>query len=96
MSLEGLEDTENRVYLTTEQAIRLLPAGKKEIHTFANPSAGFMLGADLSRERVEKMIDQAEIREISGPTAAGMGHGLCIWLDKRPLFIETEKDRGEK
>ena len=86
---------EERVFLTAEQAIGLLPEGDY-VHTFRN-SAGMMLGADHSRAGIEQEIRDAEKRELAGGLAAGMGHGLVLFpkgaqYQRDLLFVATSKE----
>lgn len=79
-----------RVFLTPEQAIAMLPEGD-EIHTFVNP-AGMLVGADWSRTSIEKAIRETDRRELAGSLATGMGHGLLINDGGRLVFIATRKE----
>jgi hypothetical protein len=81
---------EERVLLTPEQAIAMLPDGER-IHTFRNPG-GMLLGADWPREKLEQAIHAANTRELAGVLATGMGHGLCIEHDHRPLYVATKRN----
>lgn len=82
---------EEKVLLDPEAAIAMLPDGDR-IHTFRNPN-GFCLGADWDRTELIETIQTAIQRELAGPLASAMGHGLVVWTDERsPLFVETRKD----
>lgn len=81
---------EQRVYLTPEQAIAMLPDGEY-VHTFRG-GGGMMVGCDMQRERIEAAIRETKERELSGPMATAMGHGLVILNDGR-LFIATKRER---
>lgn len=86
---------ENRVELTPEQAIALLPEGET-VHTFRNPGVGMMLGADWKRAEVEREIRDAERRELAGEIATSMGHGLVVFPKNAQrhgelLFVATRK-----
>ena len=78
---------DERVFLTPEQAIALLPDGEY-VHTFRNP-AGILLGADHDRATLEVAIRDAKTRELAGPMATSMKHGLLIMDDVGYLFIAT-------
>jgi len=83
-----MNDKERKV--TVEEAISLLPESGDWIHTFRNPN-GMLLGADSSRERVIKELqDNPECIELSGKTARGMNHGLVV---NESLFIETDETK---
>lgn len=79
--------TDDRVHLTVEQALAMLPDGES-IHTLRGGN-GMMLGADWNRSSVEKAIRETDHRELSGHLATSMSHGLCIKEDGRALYIET-------
>lgn len=86
--------TEERVFLTPEEAIAMLPEGEY-VHTFRNPG-GMLLGADWKRASVEQAIREADQREIAGGMAASMGHGLVLFpkgaeYQSELLFVETRK-----
>jgi hypothetical protein len=86
---------EERVELTPEQAIAMLPEGEY-VHTFRN-SAGVMMGADHGRVALEKEIHEAERRELAGRIATGMGHGLVLYpkgaqYQRDLLFVATKKE----
>lgn len=75
------------VMLTPEEALALLPEGD-HIHTFRNPGAGMMIGADWKREEIEREIREATERQLAGGIATSMGHGLV-------LFPKNAQRRGE-
>lgn len=87
-----------KIFLTKEQAISILPDGDS-IHTFYNPGFG-LVGADWSREELLDELGKRAVRELTGPSARGMGHGLCTY-DKTAkkqseiLFIETDEAKLE-
>lgn len=83
-------------YLTAEEAISILPDGD-EIHTQIQKGMMF-IGADWSREDIIDKIQKSEIREITGPVARGMGHGLVLYnrdakYQSDLLFVETDAAR---
>lgn len=86
-------ESNEKVLLTPEQAKAMLPETGNTIHTIRNPTAGILIGADLTRERVEKMIDTADVRELAGSQAMGMKHGLCLWKNGGTLFVQTRKEK---
>ncbi len=78
---------EERVMLTKEQAIAMLPDGEY-IHTFRQ--VGMMiLGTDWTREEMLTLIDHSEF-ELSGPQATAMGHGMAAQTDRGWLFVQTK------
>ena len=81
-------------YLTAEEAIGILPDGD-EIHTQVQKGNMF-IGADWSREDIIDKIQKSDFREIAGPFARGMGHGLALYnrgikWQSEILFVETDK-----
>lgn len=84
----------DRRYVTAEEAISLLPDGD-EIHTTIQKGMMF-IGADWSREDIIDKIQKSDVREITGPNARAMGHGLAIFnkdakYQSDILFVETDK-----
>lgn len=76
--------------LTVEQALGLLPEGD-DIHTFRG-SFPCLIGADWSRDSIEKAIRESDVRLLAGPTAASMKHGLAINAGDRALFVATDPE----
>lgn len=64
-----------RVYLTVEEAVALLP---EQPHTFRG-RLPMVIGADCTVERATEMIAAASVVELSGPVTTNMGHGLTLW-----------------
>jgi hypothetical protein len=84
--------TDETVLLTYDEAVALLPGGER-IHTFLD--LGVMLfGADWDREHVLDLLRATDRREVTGPAAQSMGHGLAAFRDGEPVFIET-RSNGE-
>ena len=75
-----------RVVMTFEQAIALLPEGD-HIHTFRS-SPGVLIGADWDRENLLLHM-QKYPPELSGPAATAMHHGMVLIDENGPLFIAT-------
>ena len=65
-----------RVYLTPEAAIAMLPEGDT-INVKTNPSPGVIVGADWRRPNVEKLIREGK-PELSGDNATAMGFALAV------------------
>ena len=85
-----------KTYITTEQAISVLPDGDT-VHTFYNPGFG-LVGADWSKEDITDKLRRSDIIELTGPAARGMGHGMCVYNKDTKwqsdiLFIETDEER---
>lgn len=78
--------------ITPNEAIGLLNEGD-DIHTFRNPS-GIMLGCDWSRESIIKSLKKNHDKiELGGEGCRSMKHGLIVWDDGSPLFIETDEEK---
>ena len=82
--------TDDVVLLSYDEAVALLPEGAR-IHTFLD-SGTALLGADWDRDQVLGLLRTTDRREVTGPGAQAMGHGLAAFRDGEPVFIET---RGE-
>lgn len=80
--------TQPEINLSVEDAIAMLPEGDC-VHTFRNPVAGMMIGANWTRENMIKAITESDYRRLAGPEAKAMKHGLAINEDGRLLFVET-------
>jgi len=81
------QNDDERVPLTYEQALAMLPAGER-IHTF-RAGGNLLLGADWPRESLYAVIREFGA-ELSGPSATGMGHGIAVIDRVGVLFIETK------
>lgn len=67
----------NRLYLTLEQALDILPKGN-QIHCFVNTPFG-LIGADWDKQKVKETLENAETVEIGGEQCKSIGHALvCI------------------
>lgn len=85
-----------KAYITTEQALSVLPDGDT-VHTFCNPGFG-LVGADWSKGDITDKLRSSDIIELTGPAARGMGHGICVYNKDTKwqsdiLFVETDEDR---
>lgn len=81
---------DDRVLLTYEQAVARLPDAQR-IHTFrSSPLA--LLGANWERPALLDALRSAKTIEEAGPEASAMHHGLVLWDERGPLFIETRKE----
>jgi len=87
--------SDEKILLTADEAISLLPAGEY-VHNYKNPAAGMFVGIDFEREDAEKHIREAVQREIGGPGCKSMKHGLVVWKTDRDLsFFETDMAKLE-
>jgi hypothetical protein len=77
------------VELSVEDALAMLPEGDY-VHTFRNPG-GMMVGADWTRENIIKAVTESDHRQLTGPMATSMGHGLAINEGGRILFVATRR-----
>lgn len=82
-----MNDSE-RVSLSLEAAIAMLPEGS-EIHTFVNPGAGLLVGADWSRDAVIELLKTGK-PELSGEEATKMNHGIVAWDGEKYVFVQTK------
>lgn len=91
---EDARTKDERVELTPEQAIAMLPDGEY-VHTFYD-LGGTLFGADHGRRSIERSIRDAEKRELAGEAATRMRHGLVLhpkgakWHSEL-LFVETRE-----
>lgn len=80
--------TEDKIYVTLEQAVALLPEG--DPHTFRQ-GGPCLIGANHERERLIEDMRRAPNIEVTGEQAQGMGHGLAIKDEHGWLFIEARR-----
>jgi hypothetical protein len=84
-----------KIFLTEQQAIELLPEGE-QIHTFLNLPVA-LIGADMDREEVIDKIRSSDYIEVSGSGARGLKHGLAVYNNGSTvldvLFIETDSEK---
>ncbi len=83
-----MSDTDERVKLTMEQSLGMLPI-TVNVHTFRQ-SAIAVIGADWERDEIIKHIEKFGA-ELAGEIATGMGHGLVVEDERGFLFVETVK-----
>lgn len=75
------------IVLSFDEAVKLLPDGDN-IHTFRNPQAGLMFGADWDRAALLDAMRASSEIQVTGPAAQAAGHGLAI-NSGGLLFIEA-------
>ena len=85
---------DERVYLTADEAIRMLPDGDM-IHTYRQGGGFVLIGADWERERLVEKIASGK-PEFAGENATRSGHGLAIVDEHGPLYIETKRQTEEQ
>jgi hypothetical protein len=83
--------TQEKTLLTSEQAVELLADGE-DVHAFVNPGA-MLIGADWSREEALDYINKAETRELAGPEATRMKHGLAVHGQRGLVFFATKEPK---
>ncbi len=82
-----MPNSDKPIALPFDEAVKLLLDGDT-IHTFRNPGAGMMIGADWSRESLLDAMRKADEIQVTGRHAQAMGHGLVI-DNGGLLFIEA-------
>jgi hypothetical protein len=80
--------SDEKVILTEEQALAMLPEGD-QIHTFRDGGIA-LLGADWDRADLEQAI-RVNKCEVGGKQCQALNHGLVVWTGDRPLFVECRK-----
>ncbi len=75
--------------LSYDEAAALLPEGER-IHTFLDGGLA-LIGADWDREDILALLRETSRREVTGPAAQSMDHGMAAFRDGKPVFIETRK-----
>lgn len=79
------------VLLSYDEAVALLPDGDR-IHTFLDGGMA-LIGADWDRAQVPALLESTDRREVTGPSAQAMKHGLAAFRDGEPVFIEAREWR---
>lgn len=77
--------------LSYDEAVALLPDGD-QIHTFLDGGIA-LIGADWDRADVLALLERTDRREVTGPAAQAMHHGLAAFRGGVPVFIETRRDQ---
>jgi hypothetical protein len=80
--------SEERVFLTPEDAEAMLPDGDL-VHTFRG-GGSIIIGADWDRNDLIKSFKKYR-PELSGEQATAMNHGIVLTDDRGYLFVETRK-----
>ncbi len=76
--------------LTVDEAIAMLPDGES-IHTFRASTPNMLVGCDWERQDLLDAIHKTDCLEIGGEMCCGMNHGLVVWTDDNPLFVECRE-----
>ena len=84
--------SDEKELISLEAAIKRLPDGDM-VHTFRQ-GGPCLIGADHERGRLIEAMQSAPAIEVTGPQAQAMNHGLCIFDEHGPLFIETANAVG--
>lgn len=79
---------QNRVHLSTDEAIKMLPK-RKSVHIFRQPG-NMLVGCDVGFIEVVDLIEKHGA-ELAGEQAAALGHGIAILDDTGWLFVETKR-----
>lgn len=86
------EMSDERLIITADEAISLLPSGKY-VHNFAQGGMA-LIGCDYSRADAEKALRGASEIEIAGDMARGMKHPIACWeSDNRVTFFAADMDK---
>jgi hypothetical protein len=85
---EAVPADDGIVLLSYDEAVALLP-DDEQIHTFVDGGLA-LIGADWDREDILKLLRETERREVTGPAAQAMGHGMAAYREAGPVFIETK------
>jgi hypothetical protein len=87
---------DDKIILTADEAISLLPAGD-DVHNYVNNIPGIFIGCDFSRADAEKHIRSAVQCEIGGSGCKGMKHALVVWAtNNRMSFFATDMAKVEE
>jgi hypothetical protein len=88
-----MSNNEEPEELTYDEAVALLPDGE-EVHTVVQ-AGNVLIGADWSRASILELLRTSPRREVTGPAAQAMGHGLAaVRPNGLPLFIETRNEES--
>lgn len=88
-----MSDANERVELSADAAIAMLPDGDY-IHTFRSGGA-MLFGADHARADLIETIKSAAARELAGPAATSMHHGLAVKDRHGWLFVATREEASQ-
>jgi hypothetical protein len=89
----GIDDADEEIVLLSyDEAVALLPEGER-IHTFLDSGIA-LIGADWDRGDVLALLRETNRREVTGPAAQSMGHGLAADRDGSPVFIATRTENA--
>lgn len=86
---------DDKIILTAEEAISLLPDNDEELHSFMQ-AGPVLLGCDDSRASMIAQINAAPCLEIGGPACKAMNHALVVHgKENGHLFFATDPARVE-
>lgn len=87
--------SDDKIILTADEAIGLLPEGEY-VHNYINNTPGMFIGCDYERPDAEKHIRNAVQCEIAGPGCKRMKHALAVWSSETSVsFFSTDMDKVE-
>jgi len=87
--------SDDKIILTADEAISLLPDGEY-VHNYINNVANMFIGCDYTRDDAEKHIRESVACEIGGPHSKRMNHALIVWSTTTDMsFFATDPERVE-
>lgn len=89
-----MSDNEERLIITADEAISLLPDGE-HIHNFMQGGMA-LIGCDYDRDDAEAALRKASEIEIAGFMARSMKHPIACWEnDRKVSFFAADMDKLE-
>ena len=93
--MDNITNTNKPIFITKQQAIRLLPKSKK-IHIYRNYH-NKLVEFEYDDDFIVDLIYKSEFCELSGPKATKVNHGLCVYQygasQEGKSFIQTDINR---
>jgi hypothetical protein len=84
----------DRILYTVDEAAAMLPDGDT-VNVKVNNAAGFIIGADWTKDDLLDAMSKAAFVEASGPLAARTGFGLFMLSERGDRYFIETKGGGE-
>ena len=90
-----MENKEEKIFLTKEEALRIANIIDNKIHNFVSTPFA-LIGADWSEKDFKKKLKLADNIEVGGTNCRSMKHALVLSVKKEQYFFEHKEEELKK